>query len=193
MQHYNLPSKSDKHEKRAAKREVARAIRQAKHSCKAALREAKKRFKAEKKAAKHALKAARRAHKDSLKSAMKGRKDSCAPTSQTRAMETDTTSMTFPVVVEDGRRLNISWNIGDDHQAVAASFAAQHGIGVGELPTILHFLVHAEQHAQASAKHAEQHAQAASQASSAGTPTTGVMDVSNPVPSDLTNSPTYVF
>lgn len=173
---------------------MTRVIRQAKHSCKAAIREAKKRFKAEKKAAKHAFKAARKAHKDALKTTGKGRKSSCdAPTSQNEAMETDSVPMTFPVVVEDGRMLNISWNKGDDHQAVAVSFAAQHGIGDGELPTILHFLAHAEQHAQAVAKHAEQHAQACAKASSAEVLATGIMDVSNPTGSGPTESPSYVF
>mmetsp|Transcript_36491 Transcript_36491/g.100496 ORF Transcript_36491/g.100496 Transcript_36491/m.100496 type:complete len:665 (-) Transcript_36491:26-2020(-) len=48
---------------------------------------------------------------------------------------------TYPVEVADGRRLNISWNRGDDPQAVALAFARQHGgIGADELPDIVQFI-----------------------------------------------------
>jgi len=48
--------------------------------------------------------------------------------------------MSFPVVVEDGRRLTISWNRPDDPQQVAESFAQQHGIMAVELDTIVAFV-----------------------------------------------------
>merc|ERR1711970_1461993 len=50
---------------------------------------------------------------------------------------------TFPVVVEDGRRLTISWNREDDIEQVALQFANEHGIPPEELPTIKGFLDHA--------------------------------------------------
>merc|ERR1712039_908328 len=49
----------------------------------------------------------------------------------------------FPVVVEDGRRLIIQWNISDDLAQVAKDFACQHNIPLDELPTIVAFLEHA--------------------------------------------------
>merc|ERR1712037_33313 len=48
--------------------------------------------------------------------------------------------LAFPVVVEDGRRLVIAWNLGDDLQGVAESFSLEHGIPPAELPTIKAFL-----------------------------------------------------
>jgi len=50
---------------------------------------------------------------------------------------------TFPVVVEDGRRLTISWNREDDIEQVALQFADEHGIPAEELPTIKGFVEHA--------------------------------------------------
>jgi len=47
----------------------------------------------------------------------------------------------FPVEVADGRRLTISWNRGEDPQAVALNFARQHGgIAADELPDIVAFV-----------------------------------------------------
>lgn len=47
----------------------------------------------------------------------------------------------YPVEVADGRRLQISWNRGDDPQAVALAFARQHGgIAANELPDIVNFI-----------------------------------------------------
>lgn len=51
--------------------------------------------------------------------------------------------LSFPVEVEDGRRLKIEWNHGDEPQTVAASFALQHGIQPDELSTIVAFVEHA--------------------------------------------------
>mmetsp|Transcript_121180 Transcript_121180/g.342880 ORF Transcript_121180/g.342880 Transcript_121180/m.342880 type:complete len:619 (-) Transcript_121180:223-2079(-) len=59
------------------------------------------------------------------------------------AMREPSFDFSFPVVVEDGRRLVIAWNRGDDLQNVAASFAKTHDIQREELPTIEAFLVHA--------------------------------------------------
>jgi len=50
---------------------------------------------------------------------------------------------TFPVQVEDGRRLHIAWNKTDDLEQVAHSFAHEHHIPQEELPTIKAFLEHA--------------------------------------------------
>jgi len=50
---------------------------------------------------------------------------------------------TFPVVVEDGRNLTISWNRVDDADQVAASFAHQHSIPHEEIATIKAFLLDA--------------------------------------------------
>eukprot|EP00747_Dinoflagellata_sp_TGD_P214943 gnl/TRDRNA2_/TRDRNA2_87738_c2_seq1.p1 gnl/TRDRNA2_/TRDRNA2_87738_c2~~gnl/TRDRNA2_/TRDRNA2_87738_c2_seq1.p1 ORF type:complete len:174 (-),score=48.60 gnl/TRDRNA2_/TRDRNA2_87738_c2_seq1:59-580(-) len=46
----------------------------------------------------------------------------------------------FPVEVADGRRLQISWNRGEDPQAVAMAFARQYGIGAHEIPDIVNFI-----------------------------------------------------
>jgi len=51
--------------------------------------------------------------------------------------------LTFPVIVEDGRRLTISWNKGDDLGEVAALFAEEHDIPPEELTTIKAFLAQA--------------------------------------------------
>jgi len=53
-------------------------------------------------------------------------------------------SMSFPVVVEDGRELVIEWQAGEDALAVAQKFAAVHSISDEELPTIVEFV---QQHA----------------------------------------------
>jgi len=50
---------------------------------------------------------------------------------------------TFPVVVQDGRRLTISWNRTDDLDQIATTFADAHDIIPEELPTIKAFLEHA--------------------------------------------------
>lgn len=49
----------------------------------------------------------------------------------------------FPVVVEDGRTLTISWNSEDNLEHVAVLFAQEHGIRSEELATIEAFLKHA--------------------------------------------------
>jgi len=51
--------------------------------------------------------------------------------------------LAFPVIVEDGRRLTISWNNGDDLDSVAALFAEAHGIPAEELSFIKAFLAQA--------------------------------------------------
>jgi hypothetical protein len=48
----------------------------------------------------------------------------------------------FPVVVEDGRHLTISWNLVDDLESVASCFANKHSIPSAELPSIKCFLEH---------------------------------------------------
>jgi len=50
--------------------------------------------------------------------------------------------LTFPVEVEDGRSLVISWNQGDEPLQVAMSFAHEHGIPIDEIPTIISFVEH---------------------------------------------------
>lgn len=146
------------------KKEAKRALREAKRSCKLALREAKKQYKAEKKVAKHLFREAKKVSKDASKlekaSRKVARKDASAPQEAevgpavpeaTEAMGAKSKLHTFPVVVADGRRLEISWHTGDDHHAVAARFAAQHNIMSDEIATVLQFLAHAEQHAAAAA------------------------------------------
>jgi len=59
---------------------------------------------------------------------------------------------TFPVVVEDGRQLTISWNKVDDIDQVAMCFANVHGIPLEELPTIKGFLEHATRMCEAAQK-----------------------------------------
>jgi len=51
--------------------------------------------------------------------------------------------LSFPVEVEDGRRLVISWNQGDDPLQVANSFAHENYIPMDEIPTIIAFVEHA--------------------------------------------------
>jgi len=48
--------------------------------------------------------------------------------------------VSFPVVVGDGHRVNLYWNIGDDPQQVAEAFVAQHGVLPEVLPTVLRFV-----------------------------------------------------
>lgn len=48
--------------------------------------------------------------------------------------------MSFPVVVEDGRRLTISWDKADEPQEVAHNFALEHGIAPDELSNIHAFV-----------------------------------------------------
>merc|ERR1719183_1864546 len=62
---------------------------------------------------------------------------------------------TFPVVVEDGRCLTISWNRADDIEQVAACFANEHGIPLDELPTIKGFLEHATNMCEGAQKDSE--------------------------------------
>lgn len=50
---------------------------------------------------------------------------------------------TFPVTIEDGRRVTISWNKGDDLEKVASLFAEEHAIPPEELTTIKAFLAQA--------------------------------------------------
>lgn len=57
----------------------------------------------------------------------------------------------FPVEVEDGRRLVISWNQGDEPLQVAASFVREHGIPIEEIPTIISFVEQAVKLSQAKA------------------------------------------
>mmetsp|Transcript_47678 Transcript_47678/g.102087 ORF Transcript_47678/g.102087 Transcript_47678/m.102087 type:complete len:604 (-) Transcript_47678:172-1983(-) len=76
----------------------------------------------------------------------------------------------FPVVMEDGRRLTISWNYGQEPLQVATSFICEHGIPNEEMPTIIAFIEHATE------KMAEVKAQAdavASRSSDEGPPATG--------------------
>lgn len=60
--------------------------------------------------------------------------------------------LAFPVIVEDGRRLTISWNKGDDLETVAALFAEEHGIRAEELATIKAFLAQATSMSEGSKK-----------------------------------------
>lgn len=153
--------------KRHARKEAKRAMQEAKRSCKVAVREAKMRYKAEKKVAKHLFKEAKKASKDAFKQAKAARNAARTSSSEPHeaggelavpeameTMDTDAPLLTFPVVVADGRRLEISWRKGDDLNTVATSFTAQHGIEGDEIPTVLHFLKHAEQHAAAVEQHA---------------------------------------
>jgi len=57
--------------------------------------------------------------------------------------ETSCFDFSFPVVVEDGRSLTISWNRVDDPDQVAELFVQQHNIPHDEVETIKAFLEHA--------------------------------------------------
>lgn len=57
------------------------------------------------------------------------------------ALVAGTKEFSYPVEVGDGRKLTISWNRGEDPQAVARDFAIRHGgIGADELPDIINFI-----------------------------------------------------
>jgi len=193
------------------RKEAKQAMQEAKRSSKLALREAKRRYKAEKKVAKHLFKEAKRALKDVLKqekAARKaGRQSSPEPqeaeahpgvSEATEAMDTDSQLLTFPVVVADGRNLDISWRKGDDHNAVATSFAAQHNIMSDEIPAVLDFLAHAEQHAaavaaSAPAAHAEQHAAAVAASAPATAKAEDAVNVKMDVTPASQDAPVYTF
>mmetsp|Transcript_7416 Transcript_7416/g.17557 ORF Transcript_7416/g.17557 Transcript_7416/m.17557 type:complete len:629 (+) Transcript_7416:43-1929(+) len=49
-------------------------------------------------------------------------------------------TISHPVEVADGRRLTITWTQGEDPMTVARRFAAQHMIGMDELPVIANFV-----------------------------------------------------
>jgi len=51
----------------------------------------------------------------------------------------------FPVELDDGRRSEISWRRGDDHEKVARDFVAEKGYPADNIPTIISFLKHVEQ------------------------------------------------
>merc|ERR1712048_669638 len=53
--------------------------------------------------------------------------------------------LTFPVVVADGRNLQIQWMHGEDPMQVAASSAHAHGIHKDELAAIVEFVRHADE------------------------------------------------
>mmetsp|Transcript_20347 Transcript_20347/g.46046 ORF Transcript_20347/g.46046 Transcript_20347/m.46046 type:complete len:258 (-) Transcript_20347:86-859(-) len=50
----------------------------------------------------------------------------------------------FPVELDDGRKFQISWCNGDNHEQVAHQFIAEHRLPPDNLETILHFILHAE-------------------------------------------------
>jgi len=54
-----------------------------------------------------------------------------------------TCQVSFPVVIEDGRRLEIQWHLGDDPIQVASSFARRHSIPSEEISTIAQFVADA--------------------------------------------------
>jgi len=210
------PSSSDA----ACRREVARSIKQASKACKNAMREAKQQFKTAKQQfktargiAKQQLKEQKRAHKEALKAAKDARKAAMhqkedAPDAAMATEEASSSAaktFVFPVEIGDGRKLTISWNKGDNHHLVAQAFAAEHGIGVDELHSIIHFVAHAEHLAAAEA--AAKEAQAAA-AASPEQEVSNAMDVSKeanteapekpetevpekPIASD--DAPTYVY
>lgn len=68
-----------------------------------------------------------------------------------------TERLAFPVVVEDGRRLVIDWEHGEDPQQVAQSFLLQHGIPADEMPTIIDFVEHATAVTQGARREGDQH------------------------------------
>jgi len=68
--------------------------------------------------------------------------------SETQKMETETCTgetMSFPVEVADGRKLQIQWQRGEDPATAAARFAQEHAIQYDELAAIIDFIRHAEQ------------------------------------------------
>lgn len=74
---------------------------------------------------------------------------------QVLAPEVQATRLTYPVVVEDGRKLAIEWNLGDDAQQVALNFATRNNIPAEEIPTIAQFVEHASAAYRANAPVAE--------------------------------------
>eukprot|EP00419_Tripos_fusus_P008879 CAMPEP_0172657784 /NCGR_PEP_ID=MMETSP1074-20121228/2328_1 /TAXON_ID=2916 /ORGANISM="Ceratium fusus, Strain PA161109" /LENGTH=673 /DNA_ID=CAMNT_0013472947 /DNA_START=73 /DNA_END=2094 /DNA_ORIENTATION=+ len=200
--------------KREFKPEATRMWKEAKRSHKTAIREAKQLFKEEKKLVKQKFKAAKQASKERLKQQkaaarragqIGGSSDAAATPASAQPsppapMATDAQLFTFPVHLEDGRQLTISWRKGDDHHMVAKNFAAEHGIMDDEFPVILSFLAHAEQHiaavtaaaAQEAASttsdqlHADQHAAAVAAHHNQHEP--AAMDTS-PIP----DAPVYTF
>jgi len=66
--------------------------------------------------------------------------EACAAGSRGAPAEFD---LSFPVEVEDGRRLVIKWNFEDDPEQVAAAFSLQHGFLPDEVPSIVKFVRHA--------------------------------------------------
>merc|ERR1711865_734211 len=128
---------------------------------------------AQKKALKQTWKAKSQASKEAfkqVKAAQKAAKQASKEPAATEAIDTDPALLTFPVEVADGRCLVISWRKGDDINAVASHFAAEHHICSDELGEIVQFLLHAERQAMggcsvaaapaAAGVHAEQHAAA---------------------------------
>lgn len=200
--------------KREFKPEATRMWKEAKRSHKTAIREAKQLFKEEKKLVKQKFEAAKHASKERLKQQkaaarrawqIGGSSDAAATPASAQPsppapMATDAQLFTFPVHLEDGRQLTISWRKGDDHHMVAKNFAAEHGIMDDEFPVILSFLAHAEQHiaavtaaaAQEAASttsdqlHADQHAAAVAAHHNQHEP--AAMDTS-PIP----DAPVYTF
>jgi len=57
-----------------------------------------------------------------------------------RSTDAEHADLSFPVMVNNGRLLTLSWSRGDDPQQVAQAFALRHGILAQELPTILAFM-----------------------------------------------------
>merc|ERR1740138_1368379 len=69
----------------------------------------------------------------------------------------------FPVLVEDGRALTISWNSQDNLEQVAVLFAQEHGIHSEELATIEAFLKHATDRSRTSEQKTDQESHDAEQ------------------------------
>mmetsp|Transcript_129839 Transcript_129839/g.315391 ORF Transcript_129839/g.315391 Transcript_129839/m.315391 type:complete len:609 (+) Transcript_129839:67-1893(+) len=152
---------------------VKQELRAAKHAWKKAKFEAKEKWKAAKKAWKKELKQERKAKKDRAKQERKAMKLQLR-TPAAEQPKAQGPSLTFPVEVADGRRLTISWSIGEAPDQVAVRFAAQHGIAENELPEIANFVRQAE---------AAVAGEGTPEASSQPAQEAEVMDVSEPVPS----------
>lgn len=151
-----LAVSSPKHEKRAAKGESKRAMKDAKQAYRATVREAKNRFKADCTAAKMVMKSIQKTQKENAKAAKKAVKHRERTPQETetqiddvKTMNTETMDRTFPLVLADGRQLQISWNKGDLPEEVARQFAEQHGIQADGIPAILGFIQHCNAHANA--------------------------------------------
>merc|ERR1719379_3233456 len=137
--------KRAKKEAKMAKELDKQAERKAKEEAKAA-KEAEKRFKEEAKAAAKAAKEAEKKAKEAAKAAKEAEKKVKAAQKSTEEAQAAEVGFdfSFPVVVEDGRKLKIQWRIGDDPLQVAACFAEKHGIPQDELQTIQAFMRHQE-------------------------------------------------